>query len=251
MYPSVVCIGDSQTQLAWCGGGWLQQLAEHNVRKADIINRGFSGYNTRMLLQVLPDLLSSAEWSRAAVVTLMIGSNDASLEKHNPEQAVPLEEFGDNLLRIVSFILSQGVDKDKLVLVSPPPVLPQVWTQHLNSLPGPGGPHPNCKDNQLTLRFSEECKAVANKLNLIFVDLFSSMTEAAVSLPSLLSDGLHLGERGHKLLADLLHPLIEKRLIQHSAGLKGAPEWRDLDNCNVKHSYQKWKENLSAGIQME
>ena len=64
-----------------------------------------------------------------------------------------LEEFGENLLRIVAYILSQGVKKEAVVLVrnqleqllgsnlgfqvSPPPVLPDVWTAHLNSQPGP------------------------------------------------------------------------------------------------------------------
>ena len=33
------------------------------------------------------------------------------------EKAVPLEEFGENLLRIVAFILSQGVKKEALILV--------------------------------------------------------------------------------------------------------------------------------------
>ena len=32
-------------------------------------------------------------------------------------KAVPLEEFGENLLKIVAYILSQGVKKEALVLV--------------------------------------------------------------------------------------------------------------------------------------
>ena len=99
----------------------------------DILNRGFSGYNSRMLLEVLPDLLSREDWGRAKAVVILIGSNDASFPETNPEQvdfpsqglthvlcsrkAVPLEEFGENLLKIVAHILSQGVKKEALVLV--------------------------------------------------------------------------------------------------------------------------------------
>merc|ERR1719193_828877 len=90
-----------------------------------------------MLLEVLPDLVSKEDFGRAKVVVLMLGSNDASFPETNPEQAVSVEEFGENLIKIVAFLLSQGMKKEALVLVSPPPVLPEVWTAHLNNQPGP------------------------------------------------------------------------------------------------------------------
>ena len=40
-------------------------------------------------------------------MVIFLGSNDASMASTNPEQAVPLEEFGDNLLRIISLLLSK------------------------------------------------------------------------------------------------------------------------------------------------
>ena len=144
-WPLAVLVGDSQTQLGWQEGGWVAGLADSFQRrvsvafnwnnfacvKVDILNRGFSGYNSRMLLEVLPDLLSREDWGRAKAVVILIGSNDASFPETNPEQvdfpslthvlcsrkAVPLEEFGENLLKIVAYILSQGVKKEALVLV--------------------------------------------------------------------------------------------------------------------------------------
>jgi len=136
-WPLAVLIGDSQTQLGWQEGGWVAGLADTFQRRVDFLNRGFSGYNSRMLLEVLPDLLSKEDWGKAKAVVILIGSNDASFPETNPEQAVPLEEFGENLLKIVAYLLSQGVKKEALVLVSPPPVLPDVWTAHLNNQPGP------------------------------------------------------------------------------------------------------------------
>ena len=117
MWPVAVLLGDSQTQLGWEGGGWVQLLADQfvrcrcsyclpvllplmcHVRRVDLLNRGLSGYNSRMLLPALPHLASPELLGRASMITLMLGSNDASLPDTNPEQAVPLEEFGDNLLR--------------------------------------------------------------------------------------------------------------------------------------------------------
>ena len=40
-------------------------------------------------------------------MVIFLGSNDASMATTNPEQAVPLEEFGDNLLKIISLLLSK------------------------------------------------------------------------------------------------------------------------------------------------
>ena len=42
-------------------------------------------------------------------MVIFLGSNDASMATTNPEQAVPLEEFGDNLLKIISLLLSKVV----------------------------------------------------------------------------------------------------------------------------------------------
>ena len=101
-WPLAVLIGDSQTQLGWQDGGWVAGLADTFQRrvgviinwayyhsgciKVDILNRGFSGYNSRMLLEVLPDLLSKEDWGKAKAVVILIGSNDASLPETNPEQ---------------------------------------------------------------------------------------------------------------------------------------------------------------------
>ena len=40
-------------------------------------------------------------------MVIFLGSNDASIGSIAPEQAVPLEEFGENLLKIISILLSK------------------------------------------------------------------------------------------------------------------------------------------------
>jgi len=179
-WPLAVLIGDSQTQLGWQEGGWVAGLADTFQRRVDILNRGFSGYNTRMLLEVLPDLLSKEDWGKAKAVVILIGSNDASFPETNPEQAVPLEEFGENLLKIVAYLLSQGVKKEALVLVSPPPVLPDVWTAHLNNQPGPA--QANCKSEALTMGMAKEVGEVAKRLGATFVDLHTALMGPEVNL---------------------------------------------------------------------
>jgi ADP-ribose pyrophosphatase YjhB (NUDIX family) len=44
-YPQIVLFGDSLTAWSWKTGGLGQRLAHQYQRRADIVNRGFSGYN--------------------------------------------------------------------------------------------------------------------------------------------------------------------------------------------------------------
>ena len=240
MWPTAVLLGDSQTQLGWQGNGWVQVLAEEFVRRIDIVNRGFSGYNSRMLLAVLPDILTQDILKRADVVCIFLGSNDASMKETNPEQAVPVEEFGDNLLKIISYLLSNGVPKEAFIIISPPPVLPDKWTNTLNLRPGPK--LPNCKSNDLTKAYASECGEVAKRLNVTFVDLFTHMMDPAnkINLSCALSDGLHLGADGHNILFSLLSPIFKGKLSGKS-GRMMFPEWKELTNTDVPESYKNWK----------
>ena len=238
VWPSAVLLGDSQTQLGWAEGGWVAGLADTFQRRLDVVNRGFSGYNSRMLLAVLPDLLTCEEWRKAAVVVVFLGSNDASLPEANPEQAVGVEEFAENLLKIVAFLLGQGVARERLVLVTPPPVLPQAWAATLASRPGPR--LPSCKDQELTRSLAEEVKAVAARLGVTLVDLFGALSRGGVRLESALSDGLHLGREGHAALLALLVPVVWQKLGVGPADPPQGPEWRELDNSDVAGSYKRW-----------
>ncbi|VFQ95641.1 unnamed protein product [Cuscuta campestris] len=60
--PEIVLFGDSITEQSFRSGGWGSSLADYYSRKADILNRGYGGYNTRWALFMLHHLfpLSSA-----------------------------------------------------------------------------------------------------------------------------------------------------------------------------------------------
>jgi len=152
---------------------------------------------------------------------------------------VPTEEFGENLLKIVAFLLSQGVKKEALILVSPPPVLPDVWTAHLNSQPGPA--QANCKSEALTLSMAKEVGEVAKRLGATFVDLHTALMCPDVNRRAALSDGLHLGRQGAAILLSLLAPVIHRKLGTNPESPLLMPLWRDLDNNDVAMSYNKWQ----------
>ena len=73
----LVAVGDSLTQRAQQPDGWLTLLSHLYQRRVDVINRGFSGYNSDWLLALIRQ--QRADPSRANIWRLSDHSNMRSL----------------------------------------------------------------------------------------------------------------------------------------------------------------------------
>ena len=82
------------------GGG----IANTYQRRADILNRGMSGYNTRWYLRYAQDngIWEEEDNDNVVLITIFFGANDASLEKENPHAHVPLDEYKQNIQTMIS-----------------------------------------------------------------------------------------------------------------------------------------------------
>ena len=76
MRPVFVTFGDSITQRGFAPG-WSSQLADAYQRRVDVINRGYSGYNSRWAVQLLDRVFPPAAPPQLA--TVWFGANDAAL----------------------------------------------------------------------------------------------------------------------------------------------------------------------------
>jgi lysophospholipase L1-like esterase len=85
--PKILLLGDSLTQTSL--DGWGGGLSHRYQRRADILNRGMSGYNTRWYLEYAKKSGIWEELGTVQLVTIWFGANDASLEKENPHHHVP------------------------------------------------------------------------------------------------------------------------------------------------------------------
>ncbi|XP_045835550.1 isoamyl acetate-hydrolyzing esterase 1 homolog isoform X2 [Meles meles] len=129
-WPRVLLFGDSITQFSFQQGGWGASLADKLVRKCDVLNRGFSGYNTRWAKIILPRLITKGNSLESpAAVTIFFGANDSALKDENPKQHVPLAEYAANLHTMVRQLSAAGVPASRVVLVSPPPLCEAAWEQ--------------------------------------------------------------------------------------------------------------------------
>lgn len=130
--PQFVLLGDSITQRGFsASAGWASIIADAYLRRVDVVNRGYSGYNTRWALHVLNGVFPTTAAAAAAapavprLVTVFFGANDASLQAVNPAQHVPLQEFVENQRAIVKHIqdATKGASHPtRVLLITPPPV---------------------------------------------------------------------------------------------------------------------------------
>lgn len=77
--PQFVLFGDSITQKSFGPGGWGGALADAYQRRVDIINRGYSGYNTPWALPLLDHIFPAEITGKVQLATVFFGANDATL----------------------------------------------------------------------------------------------------------------------------------------------------------------------------
>ena len=96
--PRIILFGDSITQGSFDSvSPWGSLLANRYQRRADAVNRGFSGYNSRWALHILPSVFPASD-DIPPLVTIFFGANDASLATEDSKrQHVPVEEYRENL----------------------------------------------------------------------------------------------------------------------------------------------------------
>lgn len=79
MRPQFITFGDSITQRGFAPG-WTGLLADAYQRRADVINRGYSGYNSRWALQLMDRVFPpTSVVPPPRLVTIFFGANDAAL----------------------------------------------------------------------------------------------------------------------------------------------------------------------------
>ncbi len=95
----VVAFGDSITQHGFNtdAHGWVAKLADWWTRRADVLNRGFSGYNSRWGKIVFEDVVLA---EKPDLLFIFFGANDAT--EATAVHHVPLNEYVDNIRFMVN-----------------------------------------------------------------------------------------------------------------------------------------------------
>lgn len=221
IWKKLIIIGDSNTQFAHGESGWLNSISDLFQRRCDVMNRGFSGYNSDQIKIILPKLFSEFKPESISGVIVMLGSNDSAQKVlQDPIQHVELKKFSENMSYIADFILNWGVTKERIIFVSPPKIYDEKWQKVK-------GPNTNHFDH-LVRDYALEVIKIATSKSINFFDFRQAMEEYGSGYHELLHDGLHLSKKGGDLLFKGLLPFLQENILND---LKiNFPDWKNLSS---------------------
>ncbi|KAK4242579.1 SGNH hydrolase-type esterase domain-containing protein [Achaetomium macrosporum] len=252
-YPQLVLFGDSLFQnTADVSGGFSFQAAlqAQVIRRLDVVNRGFSGYNTSNALSILPQIFAPPGPGVPTLKYLFIlfGANDACVQVPTNFQHVPLEKYKANLKRIIHHP-NITAHNPKIFLVTPPP-LDGIRVREIDMAKG----HPAAlRQTKISAAYSEAARQVAaENPGVTLIDLHKAVMDRAIEmtpgfdpngpalgdpesgvrgyLEHLLPDGLHLSAESYRILYDLVQPHVGTEWAgtpeQDKVGYV-MPEWPD------------------------
>ncbi|KAJ1675358.1 isoamyl acetate-hydrolyzing esterase, partial [Spiromyces aspiralis] len=226
--------------------GYVAQLSDRYTRKFDVLNRGYSGYNTDMAKILLPQLLSitrsdaQCDSTRLRLLTIFFGANDAALP--GSAQHVPLNRYRENLRYLIELVTCPDSDyyspDTHIVLIAPPPVGEKMWGNNKQSK----GQELDRK-NQVTREYAQAVVEVGEEMRIPVVDLWKEIMHRWEKLPrhvrendwdgfdQFTVDGLHLNANGYQILTELLVEIIERNWVELRADNieLECPPWWELE----------------------
>ncbi|KAG6278650.1 hypothetical protein E4U47_005163 [Claviceps purpurea] len=225
-YPQLVLFGDSlmQQSVNLQNGFSLQaDLQSRFIRRLDVVNRGFSGWNTANAMKYLPEIFPEPTPSgpKLRYLVLLFGANDAALPLPTASQHVPIDQYKENLTKIITHPHIKQHNA-KILLVTPPPV-DEIKLAKLNVAEG----HASAlRRSATTAAYSEKAREVARENpGVVLIDLWKAVMNKAIDmtpldytpggpwlgspengqqggLDSLLPDGLHMSGDAYRVFYD-------------------------------------------------
>ncbi|OZJ01973.1 hypothetical protein BZG36_04988 [Bifiguratus adelaidae] len=263
LQDQIVLFGDSITQASHrisssfsfdpASNGWGAALAHEYQRKLDVVNRGYSGYNTDWALPLLASILPLSGQVQASIALFCIffGANDAALECS--VQHVPVDRYMANIKKMMDTILDAASPRysatSKVLLFTPPPLDDEGWSKKCKE-----DGIPVNRRNSVTATYADAIRQVQHP-RVVIVDVWTefmtragllngvvpagqdknplaSMEQCPADAPALgdfFVDGLHFSPLGCQATE-----LIMRTISQHIPELspeniqENVPSWRDV-----------------------
>ncbi len=213
--PTIVTFGDSVTATRGRIAIYPKLLANdlsYDGREVKVVNAGIGGHTTKQGKQRFEEDVLKAD---PDVVVLMFGINDAAVDVWKKPPAdkarVSLADYRKNLNEMVQTLKKQGV---RVVLMTPNPLYWSATTLKLYDKP-PYRPDDDDGFNVVLRDYVAAVREIAKTQDVGLVDVFAAFeaydAESKHKPGSLNPDGMHPGDAGHRIIANLL--------IEHLAGV--------------------------------
>ncbi|CZR67802.1 related to IAH1 Isoamyl acetate hydrolytic enzyme [Phialocephala subalpina] len=219
-YPGDSITEGSSTQQR--GFALAAELQAAYVRRLDVINRGFSGYNSDHALEVIGKVLPTPEQARIKFLTIWFGANDAN-KNLEMGQFVPAGRFKSNLISIINHPAIKA-HSPNIILLTTPPFEENVLEKSRDDW-GYTGEVRKAGD---AAEYAELVREVGKETGVSVLDVWGLFMEkvgwkAGESLPGskalgeseilakLLYDGLHVSPAGYKIVFEALIKLMKEK----------------------------------------
>ncbi|RSH84469.1 uncharacterized protein EHS24_005990 [Apiotrichum porosum] len=250
---AVLLFGDSLTQ-AWSEGSLAQRLSEYWLRRLDVVNRGYGGYNSEWGIPSFEVIFGTKEDREAGraqevqLLTIWFGTNDAVLPGRL--QYTPIPRFQENLKTLVDYVRNKDSKwyspNTRIVFINPPPFIAadRLATQYTRwrdeyKCEGPEPVLDREWDN--TKKYAEAVVELGKEINVPTIDLWTKIIEAAGGespehLKPYFYDGLHFNSLGYKVLTDELTSMVTEHWPElHPEAIRmRLPHFADIDPENPR-----------------
>ncbi|KAL0916450.1 hypothetical protein M5K25_013967 [Dendrobium thyrsiflorum] len=203
--PQFVLFGSSIVQYSFSNGGWGAILTDIYARKADIIMRGYIGWNSRRAIQVLDKIFPKDASVQPSLIIVYFGGNDSigpypsGLGPH-----VPLPEYKENMRKIADHLKNLS-ENTHVIFLSCPPLneekLLQSTSTALSEI---------VRTNATCRLYSEACIQVCEEMNLKVIDLWTAFQERDDWADTCFTDGLHFSSEGSKIVVEQILKVLKE-----------------------------------------
>ncbi|CCH58070.1 hypothetical protein TBLA_0A02710 [Henningerozyma blattae CBS 6284] len=167
--------------------------------RMDILHRGFSGYNTRWALTLLPRILANE--NNIAIATIFFGPNDASI---SGPQRVPLDEYISNSGKLVELMKQKNILP---IVIGPATFNEELYSDLKKEDIAAGYVRTDANFGKYSDALEEFCKSK----EIPYINLRKAfLAEGSDNWKNCLSDGLHFNGKGYKILFNELMTTIDK-----------------------------------------
>ncbi|KAG4929917.1 hypothetical protein AAZX31_17G086200 [Glycine max] len=239
MRSKIVLFGDSITEQSIRENGWGVPLANAYSRRADVLVRGYGGYNTRWAMFLLGHLFPLDSTKPPTATTIFFGANDAALLGRTSErQHVPIEEFKENLRKFVRH-LKDCSPTMVIVLITPPPLSEEGRLAYARSVYGENATKIPERTNEVTGQYANACVEVAKEMGVWYINLWSKMQETDGWQTKFLWDGLHLTTEGNAVVYEEVINVFNEAGLSADNMPMDFPHHSKIDSKHPERAFQQ------------
>ncbi|PIA27761.1 hypothetical protein AQUCO_07600135v1 [Aquilegia coerulea] len=219
--PQFVLFGSSIVQLSYSNSGWGAHLSDIYSRKADIILRGYNGWNSRRGLKVVDQVFPKDAAVQPDLVIVYFGGND-SMAPHPSGLSphVPLVEYIENMRKIALHLKSLS-EKTHIIFLTCPPVNEEQFGISFGT--------ELVRSNEDCQRYSNACLELCRDIGVKVVDLCSAIKRRDNWEKLCFIDGVHFSAEGSFIVVEEILKVLKEAEWEPSMYWKSLPtEFADL-----------------------